>query len=130
MKHYTREWNSLADYLRQEALRRWFIVTLHESGALALDLSNSRKYQMRWFPGHAVAQSKIRNTAGAGDAFRGALLFGLIQPHSEGEEHLGHCVDFAIRCATKRCQQYRMQDALAGFKRDGFALWQKVKGSD
>ena len=125
------KWGPLADYLRKKALHRWFIVTLHESGALALDLSNSGKYQMRWFPGHAVAQSSVRNTTGAGDTFRGALLFGLIQPHTGGEiNHLGHCVDFAVRCATERCRHYKMGDALTDFGKNGFDLWRKVKGSD
>ncbi len=124
------EWKFLEAYLRRNALRRWFIVTLHELGALALDLSNSEQNNMRWFDGNAIAQNDIRNTTGGGDTFRGALLFGLIQPRTGTEvDHLEHCVNFAMRCATERCRRYKMEDALRDFEKNGFDWWQTAATS-
>jgi len=82
---------------------------------------------MRWFPPDSDRQDGIKNTTGAGDTFRGALLFGLIQPpHSKEQDHLAHCVKFAVRCATQGCHYYEMKEALDKFRENGFALWQAV----
>ena len=94
---------------------------------------------MRLFPAEhtGIKKEEIQNTAGAGDTFRGAFLFALLQsaatmgaagPNSHGDprRRLERCTAFAVRCAAERCRTYKMTEALDLFGSNGAEWWQEI----
>jgi len=115
-------------YLRPNALRRWMTVTLHENGALALNLSPGAQRRMKWFSSVGATQEGISNTAGAGDVFRGALIFGLLQIEEDSSETaLDLCTRFAVRCSLERCKHDRILDFYSQLKQHGAHWWDQAK---
>jgi len=112
-------------YLRPNAPRRWVIVTLHENGALALNLSNGAQPRIKWF--RSVG-------AGAGDVFRGALIFGILRIREDASEvaldseaALDLCTRFAVDCSLERCRHDRILDFFPKLKMHGANWWSRAK---
>ncbi|NQZ05963.1 MAG: SIR2 family protein [Algicola sp.] len=94
-------------WTRDNADRRWFIVTLHHYGVLGIDL----KQDQGWYCKAPKPISKIENTAGAGDCFRGALMYALLEAQANNKYTLPCALMFATQVATERCYHFNMADA-------------------
>lgn len=123
---------------------KWMIVTLHDKGALAFDFRNKSK--MMYFPipksnNDSTDDKKrsgniIKNTAGAGDTFRGAFCFALhelvvktINKCDYDVAILKKCTEYAVMCSSERCKTFAMNDVLVNFKENGYK-WFKTINSD
>jgi len=117
-------------FVKKNARRKWLIVTLHHHGALALFLTGKRK-RMRFFPPRGLRDTRhIQNTAGAGDTFRGALLFGLLRMDpriKDTETNLARCTAFAVKCATERCKSFKMTAAMKRLQKEGVIWWRNTR---
>jgi len=106
-------WKLMAFWAGRSGLRlrrRWFIATLHHFGALGIDLKNNAG----WYcsaPSH-LGRS-IENTSGAGDAFRGALLYALLCSTRFDASALAVALRFSTDVASKRCESFKIADASA-----------------
>lgn len=88
--------------------RRWFVTTLHHFGALGIDLVN----KIGWYcSAPNVSGTLIHNTSGAGDSFRGALLYALLSAKVSGPSALPNALLFATDVATERCRHFRIDKA-------------------
>jgi sugar/nucleoside kinase (ribokinase family) len=99
---------------REDAKFRWLIVTLHHLGAMGINLhTGTMQYQPL-----PESQEEIQNTSGAGDTFRGALCYALLKVNEVGascrdqDDLLRRCLEFAVRVAKVRCQEFHMLKAL------------------
>ena len=87
--------------------RRWFIATLHHYGALGIDLVSGAGYYCG-----VPSGLTIENTSGAGDSFRGALMYamGCSGPRA-AEASLPDVLVFCTDVASERCRHFRIEDA-------------------
>lgn len=92
---------------RSESNRQWFIVTLHHFGVIGIDLN----WKVGWYCRPFFSSQKIENTSGAGDSFRGALLYFLLLFRKTKKHSLAHALLFATEVATERCLYFSMADA-------------------
>jgi sugar/nucleoside kinase (ribokinase family) len=96
--------------------RHWFVTTLHHRGALGLDL----KRGTGWYCPTRDDRSTIRNTSGAGDSFRGALMYALLNSSTDTSTSLPAALKFSTAVATERCRYFSMEAALQHI-RQGFS---------
>lgn len=106
----------------REHPRRWMIVTLHHFGALAVDLSSCEAVYTPCQPIGDVKE-EIKSTSGAGDAFRGAFCYKLLECTANHSNHINKginllqaCTQFAVNMATAKCLKLKLNDALAHLK--------------
>lgn len=92
---------------REQASRRWFIATLHHRGAIGLDIKSRRG----WFSPAPVIK-EVKNTSGAGDSFRGALMYSLIQEKDDDIVSLPAALSFSTAVASERCRHFALKVAL------------------
>ena len=90
--------------------RRWMIVTLHHFGALAISLHGGESV---YCP--VRHRYKIKNTAGAGDTFRGAFCYALLKQPGNTAEDMEICTSYAVRMATQRCRYFAIEKAYRAF---------------
>ena len=86
----------------------WYITTLHHYGALGIDIEHRTGWYCRT---PEIAASEIQNTSGAGDSFRGALLYALLSAKDRGPEALPRALLFATDVATERCRHFKIVEA-------------------
>ncbi|MFN3321367.1 MAG: PfkB family carbohydrate kinase, partial [Allorhizobium sp.] len=96
-----------AVYAGRTANRRWFIATLHHRGAIGFDLVAKRGWV-------ALVDNidGVKNTSGAGDTFRGALMHALLHERMNDASSLPAAMSFATAVATERCLHFWFQKAL------------------
>ena len=98
----------------REHSRRWMIVTLHHYGAFVVDLNAGIAH----YCPTPFDPERTENTAGAGDAFRGAFCYALLQldpkfsQDNQSERNLLlACTNFANKIAFEKCGIYDMNEA-------------------
>lgn len=108
--------------------RRWFVVTLHDRGAIGFDLATKEGF-------HAEEVVRyVRNTAGAGSAFRGGFCYGLLRLMDRPQRkrlksftELTTCVRFGVKTAAERCSVFNTQSALNKLKDSGATWWNEMR---
>jgi sugar/nucleoside kinase (ribokinase family) len=58
-----------------------------------------------------IESASIVNTSGAGDSFRGALMYALLRGKNRHHASLPRALEFATDVATERCKHFRMDTA-------------------
>jgi sugar/nucleoside kinase (ribokinase family) len=99
--------------------RRWLITTLHHYGALAIDLNISQGIYCT--PARDFDYKKVESTVGAGDVFRGAFSYALVQLGESANRSSAHesrrlmhtCTQFAVEVASEKCRNFKMSDAFS-----------------
>lgn len=98
-------------WVQRDHPRIWLVVTLHDLGAITIDLENS---QGVYIPAITIPK-KIKNTAGAGDAFRGAFCYALLKCRElsyKPKTMMTEVTRFAVTMATRKCEQFQLEQAL------------------
>lgn len=94
--------------------RRWFVTTLHHFGALGVDIVHRKGWYCRPPFSDNV---KIVNTSGAGDSFRGALMYAILCSERTNENTLAHALMFSTAVATERCKFFLISEACKSIAR-------------
>lgn len=90
-----------------ELKRKWFIVTLHHYGALGFDIVNEKG----WYCSAPYMNKgeEIKNTSGAGDSFRGALMHALLNSMKNETDDLPKALLFSTDVASERCKYFSIE---------------------
>jgi sugar/nucleoside kinase (ribokinase family) len=99
--------------------RRWLITTLHHYGALAIDLNIGEGIYCK--PTNTFDAESVESTVGAGDVFRGAFSYALVQLGEganrrnayESRRLMYTCTQFAVEVASEKCRYFKMSDAFS-----------------
>ncbi|MEH1827339.1 MAG: PfkB family carbohydrate kinase [Nostoc sp.] len=97
---------------RQNCHRRWVIATMHQYGALAIDLDRGFSFYYK-----SSSESKIESTVGAGDVFRGAFCYALakladkFQGTNQQRKLIKICTQFSVEIASEKCRYLKMTEA-------------------
>jgi sugar/nucleoside kinase (ribokinase family) len=99
--------------------RRWLITTLHHYGAIAIDLNIGQGIYCA--PMSDSDNKKVESTVGAGDVFRGAFSYALVQLGEGANRNSAHeslrlmhtCTQFAVEVASEKCRYFKISEAFS-----------------